>query len=128
MALPEFYFLIIFHVSIANMNGYALIFTLETENVCYKNAPCSSPSSFTVPSLEGWSSARDLLASAAPPPIRKRQRTLRAALEAGAVTLVETREMQGSHPISPRSNCKRYFRGTSLAVQSLKLQVSNAGE
>lgn len=128
MALPEFYFLIIFHVSIANISGYALIFTLETENVCYKNAPCSSPSSFAVPSLEGWSSARDLLASAAPLPIRKKQRTLRAALEAGAVTLAETREMQGSHPVSPRSNCKRYFRGTSLAVQSLKLQVSNAGE
>jgi len=63
-----------------------------------------------------------------PQPIRKRQRTLCAALEAGAVTLAETREMQGSHPISPRSNSKRYFRGTSLAVQSLKLHVSNVGE
>ena len=101
VALPEFYFLIIFHVSIENINCYALIFTLETENVCYKNAPCTSPSSFTVPSLEGWSAARDVLASAAPTPIRKRQRTPRAALEAGAVTVAETREMQGSHPISP---------------------------
>lgn len=128
MTLPEFYFLIIFHVSIENIYGYALIFTLETENVCYKNAPRSSPSSFTIPSLECWSSARALLASAAPQPIRKRQRTLCAALEAGAVTLAETREMQRSHPISPRSNCKRYFRGTSLAVQSLKLHVSNVGE
>lgn len=63
-----------------------------------------------------------------PPTTRKRQRTLHAAPEAGAVTLAETQEMQGSHPISPRSSCERSFRGTSLEVQSLKLHVSNVGE